>query len=82
LSSFNLFLIFILLSHAQKKQHKSGEILFLYLILASLERFIVEFFRGDSEPVIWGLTIFQVISLVTLFISINGEVSIRGRKRV
>lgn len=43
------FLIFSLFYfYVQKKNLPTGTIFFLYLILASSERFIVEFFRGDQ----------------------------------
>ena len=48
-SSFDLFCIFIILSLFFRHQRRSGEVLALYLILYSVERFIVEFFRGDTH---------------------------------
>jgi phosphatidylglycerol:prolipoprotein diacylglycerol transferase len=48
-SSFDLFCIFIILSLFFRHQRRSGEVLSLYLILCSVERFTVEFFRGDTH---------------------------------
>ena len=48
-SSFDLFCIFIILSLFFRHQRRSGEVLALYLILVSVERFTVEFFRGDTH---------------------------------
>lgn len=80
-SSLNLFLIFIFLKYIQKKSYHPGKILFSYLILASLERLIVEFLRGDSPAFIWNLTIFQVISLIIFMVSIYGKIFLQSRRR-
>jgi len=48
-SSFDLFCIFIILSLFFGHQRRSGEVTALYLLLYSTERFIVEFFRGDTH---------------------------------
>jgi phosphatidylglycerol:prolipoprotein diacylglycerol transferase len=48
-SAFDLFCIFIILSLFFRHQRRSGEVLSLYLILCSVERFTVEFFRGDTH---------------------------------
>jgi phosphatidylglycerol:prolipoprotein diacylglycerol transferase len=48
-SSLDLFCIFIILSLFFRHQRRSGEVLALYLILCSVERFTVEFFRGDTH---------------------------------
>lgn len=80
-SSFNLFLIFLILKFRLKKPHYPGQIVFLYLMLASLERFIVEFFRGDSPSFLWNLTIFQIISFFIFIISLYGEILLKSRRR-
>ncbi|MGD0999991.1 MAG: prolipoprotein diacylglyceryl transferase [Candidatus Brocadiia bacterium] len=48
-SAFDLFCIFIILSLFFRHQRRSGEVTALYLLLYSTERFIVEFFRGDTH---------------------------------
>ena len=48
-SSFDLFCIFIILSLFYRHQRRSGEVIALFLILCSVERFTVEFFRGDTR---------------------------------
>ena len=40
-----------------------GRLFVLYLLLSSLERFIVEFFRADHEVLAGGLSIFQYVCL-------------------
>ncbi len=80
LSALNLFLVFVFLMQRDKKPHRAGEILFQYLILAALERFGVEFFRGDSPALIWNLTIFQVISLFIFALALYGEIFLKSRR--
>lgn len=62
-SSFFLVVIFIILRFLQERRHKDGEIFCAYLLLYSTKRFFMEFWRGDTEPIFWGLTLFQVISI-------------------
>ncbi|MBF0504351.1 MAG: prolipoprotein diacylglyceryl transferase [Candidatus Omnitrophica bacterium] len=58
-----LFLIFLILKEAQKKKYEPGFIFILYLWLAALERFIVEFYRADHDMVWWGLSLAQYVAL-------------------
>lgn len=78
-SSFLLFLIFLFMYfYAQNRFKKPGQLMSLYLILAALERFIVDFWRDDQEFYIFQkaeiLSINQFIALImglvglTLFI--------------
>lgn len=67
-SSFGLLIIFIVLRLLQGRPRRQGFILVCYLIAVSLERFIMEFLRGDSPRNFGGLTIFQVIS-IAVFLS-------------
>jgi len=69
-SSLALLLIFIILRLAQAKAHRQGEVFFLYLLLYSLKRFFIEFYRDDNPPVIYGLSLFQLLSLLVLFFSL------------
>ena len=62
ISSLNLLVIFILLRLLQEIKPKPGKVLAAYLIIASFERFMVEFIRNDSPRDFWGLTVFQLIS--------------------
>jgi phosphatidylglycerol:prolipoprotein diacylglycerol transferase len=68
-SSLALLVIFLILRIMQDRIHKDAEILFTYLILYSVKRFLIEFWRRDNEIAMLGLTYFQIISLVILFIS-------------
>ena len=52
--------VFFILRHWQKRGiTPAGRLFVLYLVLSSLERFIVEFFRADHTALWLGLSIFQ-----------------------
>ena len=68
--SLGLLLIFFVLKKYQRLNKIPGRVFILYLILASLQRFIIEFFRADHEILLFGLSIFQVICLVLVFAAI------------
>jgi len=80
-SFVNLLIIFLLLRWMQNRSKVKGGVVALYLILASLERFIVEFFRGDSPEFILGLTVFQVISLAIFILALYGNFLLYSRQR-
>ena len=63
-SSITLMVIFIILYAFDKRQNnKPGQILTLYIMLTSAERFIVEFWRGD--------TLFSETSYCVQFLSVQ-----------
>ncbi|MDD4953788.1 MAG: prolipoprotein diacylglyceryl transferase [Candidatus Omnitrophica bacterium] len=78
-SSLALVVIFILLRFLQDRPHKEGEIFFSYLLLYSLKRFIVEFWRVDNAFVFWHLTLFHIISFIVFIIAITKLIIIRRR---
>ncbi len=67
--SVSLFLIFLILKKAQTKNFHTGKVFVLYFLLASLERFVVEFFRADHTILFLGLSLFQWISLIIIAIA-------------
>lgn len=67
-SSLLLLLIFIILRKMQDKPHFAGQIFCSYLLLYSIKRFFIEFFRDDTPKMFYGLTLFQILSLA-MFIS-------------
>jgi len=69
-SSLILIFIFIFLRILQARPHRGGQIFFSYLLLYSLKRFFIEFWRADNEIIFFGLTLFQIISIALLFLSI------------
>lgn len=66
-SSFLLLVIFAVLRLMQTRPHKEGQIFFWYLLLYSVKRFFVEFWRLDNPHVFAGLTLFQALSIVMFF---------------
>lgn len=69
-SSLSLLFIFVLLRFYQTTAHQKGKVFILYLILYSLKRFFMEFWRGDVYVIWAGLSLFQIFSLVILIFSI------------
>jgi phosphatidylglycerol:prolipoprotein diacylglycerol transferase len=63
-SSILLIFIFIILRFYQDRPHRNGQIFFTYLLLYSLKRFFIEFWRADNEIILGGITLFQIISIV------------------
>lgn len=57
-----------------------GQIFFLYLILSSLVRFPLEFLRFDFQPVIFGLRLGQIVSIILFTTGIAGLVYTRVKK--
>jgi phosphatidylglycerol:prolipoprotein diacylglycerol transferase len=76
-SSLVLIFIFIVLRALQDRPHKEGEIFFAYLILYSLKRFFMEFWRADNEVILFGLTLFQLISIAIFCAAIYKLFSIK-----
>lgn len=68
-SSLILIFIFIILRFIQERPHREGEILFSYLLLYSIKRFFIEFWRGDNEIIFLGMTLFQIISIAVFCLS-------------
>ena len=63
-----LFVIFLILKSARARPHEAGFIFILYLWLAAVERFVVEFYRADHE-LLWGnLSLSQYVA-IGVFIS-------------
>lgn len=56
-----MLIVFLIL---RKRVPGNGRTLFLYLMMYSVIRFLIEFLRGDNPAVLMGLTISQLISVV------------------
>lgn len=69
-SSLALIIIFIILRLLQDRPHKQGGIFFAYLLLYSLKRFFIEFWRADNAIILFNLTLFQLISIAVFFLSL------------
>lgn len=70
-SSLILIFIFVFLRFLQDKPHKDGGIFFVYLILYSIKRFFIEFWRADNPDVFCGLTLFQILSIMIFLFSLT-----------
>jgi len=62
-SGMNL-IIFSVLYVLYKRRKFKVEILSTYFILYGTGRFLMEYLRGDHVPVLWGMTEYQVLSLI------------------
>ena len=82
-SIFDFILGFFLLYYGKKKR-KDGRILGAYLIVYSIGRFVVEFFRNDPRGNVGALSTSQFIAIFTLTLGIimfNINKSFKGAKR-
>lgn len=73
--------IFFILKFYQRYFQNSGRVFALYLILAPLLRFCVEFFRADHEEFFGGLSVYQIISLVFILIAIYAYTRFKSQPR-
>jgi len=69
-SSLSLIIIFIGLRFLQEKPHRLGEIFCAYLLLYSIKRFIIEYWRADNPIVFSCLTLFQILSMAMFITAI------------
>ena len=67
-------LIFFVLWRLRRHDHRKGWLFMLWLVLAGLERFAVEFLRAKDDRFIGLLTLAQVISLAAVGVGIVGMV--------
>jgi phosphatidylglycerol:prolipoprotein diacylglycerol transferase len=70
-------LIFFLLWRIRRHQHRAGWLFMLWLILAGLERFLVEFVRAKDDRFLGALTLAQVLSLAIVAVGIAGMMRAR-----
>lgn len=69
LSAFLLFVLFCVLFLLFKKDFFKGRLLYIYLILYAVGRFLIEFLRGDDiRGKIWIFSTSQLISIFLLMI--------------
>lgn len=69
-SSLVLLIIFVLLRSLQERPYKEGSLFFLYLLLYSAKRFSVEFWRQDNPAILYGLTLFQALSILVFALAL------------
>ena len=73
-----MLLVFALLWSLRTREHGTGWLFGVYLTLAGLERFIVEFFRAKDDRFLAGFTIAQLTSV--LLIGIGAYLHLRWRE--
>ncbi len=66
------FLIFLFLWSIRKRCHAKGWLFMVWLALAGMERFFVEFFRAKDDRFFGFLTLAQVISLTLVVVGLVG----------
>lgn len=69
-SSLILILIFIILRLLQDRPHRQGQIFFVYLLVYSIKRFFIEFWRADNEIIFLRFSLFQIISIIIFCLSL------------
>jgi phosphatidylglycerol:prolipoprotein diacylglycerol transferase len=79
-SSLLLLLIFLFLRNFQFRPHKEGQVIVLYLILYSVKRFFIEFWRLEHSPILFGLNLFQLISIVVFITALLIHRAIKIKK--
>ena len=65
-------IIFAILVFLLKRKFSDGFIFFLYLVLYSIVRIFVEYFRVDSALNLFGFPIAQIVSLILLIVGVFG----------
>jgi phosphatidylglycerol:prolipoprotein diacylglycerol transferase len=58
------FIMFLVLWRMRDHKHAEGWLFGVYMVLAGLERFVIEFFRAKDDRLLFGLTYAQGIALV------------------
>ncbi len=81
ISAAGMFLIALLLMMYAKKCKQAGTVGFLYLILYSIGRFGVEFFRNDHRGAIGIFSTSQFISLFMVLIGVVGFICLLKKKQ-
>ncbi len=79
-SSILLLVIFVILRFLQERPHPEGQILYVYLLLYSIKRFFIEFWRADNQVIFLRLTLFQVLSILMFAGALIQIVLIKIRK--
>jgi phosphatidylglycerol:prolipoprotein diacylglycerol transferase len=72
ISSCGLFIIFLVLFCLQQKRKFKGEIIFSYLTIYGIFRFLEDFLRGDLTSIFYFLTTTQTISIGFIIVGLLG----------
>jgi len=68
--SASMFLIFGILFWSSRRPHPKGRTFGLFLILAGIERFLIEIVRAKDDRFLGPFTIAQLISVVSVAVGI------------
>lgn len=79
-SSLSLVALFLFLRHLQERPQKQGRVFFTYLLLYSLGRFFIEFWRAEHRIILWGFTLFQLICVALFIVAALKLIFIRKTK--
>jgi phosphatidylglycerol---prolipoprotein diacylglyceryl transferase len=71
-------LIFFVLWKLRRQPRVAGWLFMLWLVLAGIERFVVEFFRAKDDRFLGPLTLAQVISVAILVVGVVGMARLSG----
>ena len=77
-----MFLVFVVLWKIRKSKKPVGWLASIYLVLAGLERFFVEFIRNTTESPIPDLSVAQVMALFLILIGALKYISVRKPSEV
>jgi phosphatidylglycerol:prolipoprotein diacylglycerol transferase len=78
--TIELLIVFLILRKIQEASRTPGETFAFYLILGGLQRFINEFFRADHVSMHFGLSNFQIFSLVMVLAGLIMGALVEARK--
>jgi phosphatidylglycerol:prolipoprotein diacylglycerol transferase len=73
------FLMFLILWRLRKHAHAEGWLFGVYMVLAGIERFLIEFLRAKDDRFFGGLTMAQLIALAVI---LGGVVLLQARREV
>ena len=73
------FVMFLVLWRMRDHKHAQGWLFGVYLVLAGLERFVIEFYRAKDDRLLFGLTYAQGIAVA---VAVAGVVLMLARSRV
>jgi phosphatidylglycerol:prolipoprotein diacylglycerol transferase len=72
-------LIFFYLWRVRRGERPPGQLFMVWLALAGIERFVVEFFRAKDDRFLAGFTVAQLISIVVVAVGVTGAVHLSRR---
>jgi phosphatidylglycerol:prolipoprotein diacylglycerol transferase len=73
------FLMFVVLWRMRDHKHAQGWLFGVYMVLAGVERFVIEFYRAKDDRLLFGLTYAQGIAIA---IAVGGVFLMMARSRV